>query len=214
MKIPLVEKLPPDICIPKGPRKGEHRYYKTALWNTLLHLKPRLCLEIGTWKGGSTKIFQRYFAEHRPDGYLVTADIKFYVLLTDSRIRHVRVYPHTADILDLFKKIKPGQLLPHWRERVDNSVALNSEILLTALSSVRSGLFDFAFVDGDHWHLGKDMEIVENVLRRDGYALLDDTTAYVWPSSQFYHDEIKPVYETYDFEDWPVFPGTSLVWKR
>lgn len=212
MKIPLIEKLPPDIRIPKGPRQGEHRYYKTALWNTLIHLRPRVCLEIGTWKGGSAKIFRRYFEQHRPDGILVTADIKKYTNVADKRVRQVKVYPHTPDIFKYHKTVAESDLLLDWRDKMDDSVEANTVVLLNALVGTGAKIYDFAFVDGDHWNLLKDVDIVKRVVKPPRYALLDDTTAYVWECSWVYRDEIKPKCETYDFEDWDIFTGTSLIW--
>jgi len=212
MKIPLVERLPPDVRIPLGPRKGERRYYKTALLNTLIHLRPRACLEIGTWRGGSAKIFRRYFEQYRPDGFLITADIKQYVTIKDKRVYQTRVYPHTLKILQLHKSVKEADLLPDWRDKVDVSVKANIAILRIALNAFRAKRFDFAFVDGDHWNLLKDVDIVSRVTKRPRYMLLDDTTAHVWDCSQVYFDEIKPNWGTYDFDGWDIFTGTSLIW--
>lgn len=217
MKIPLTERLPHDLIIPKGPREGEPRYYKTALLNTLIHLHPRICLEIGTWMGGSAKIFERYFREYCPDGFLVTADVKRYANVDSEQVRQVKVYPHTVDIFKYHKKVKEANLLPGWRDVVGRglSVQANIAILLRgALHDIEASFYDFVFVDGDHWNLLKDVEIVERATKPPKYALLDDTTAYVWKASQDYHDYVKPDWETYDFEDWDIFPGTSLIWKK
>lgn len=210
MRIAIVEELQADIRIPKGPHEGELRYYKTALLNTLIHLRPRLCLEIGTWRGGSAKVFRYYFNKYCPTGHLVTADIKRYENITSKHVTQVRVYPHTLDIFALHKKVAEDDLLPNWRRNVERSVEANANMVLSPISKKK---FDFAFVDGDHWNLLKDVEIVKRVVKPPGYALLDDTTAFVWPCSWVYQDEIKPHFNTYDFEDWRMFPGTSLIWK-
>lgn len=214
MRIAVVKELPPDLKLPKGPRKGQDRYYKMALLNTLLHLRPHVCLEIGTWKGGSVNIFQRYFEQCRPDGILVTVDIKKYVSVSSKRVLQVDVYPHTLDILSLHKKIAESDLLLGWRKNADRSVEANTDILRRVLANIGRKWFDFAFVDGDHWNLLKDVEIVKRVVRPPRYALLDDTTTDVFPCSRVYRDEIKPRFNTYDFEDWRIFTGTSLIWKK
>jgi predicted O-methyltransferase YrrM len=214
MKIPLVERLPRDLVIPKGACEGEPRYYKTALLNTLIHLCPRVCLEIGTWMGGSAAIFERYFEEYRPDGFLVTADVKRYTNIASERVHQVKVYPHTLDILKYHQKVRETSLLSGWRERVSVSAKANAAILLGAMTVTGAQAYDFVFVDGDHWNLLKDVEIVERVTKPPKHALLDDTTAYVWKASWDYHSHVKPHWETYDFEDWDIFTGTSLIWKE
>lgn len=172
MKIPLVERLPPDICVPKGPHKDRYRFYKTALFNALIYLHPRHCLEIGTWEGGSAKVFERYFEECRRDGSLVTADIKRYKDVSSERVRQVLVYPHDLDVMQFHRSVEEKHLIPDWRYHVDSSVEDNATIMLRA---TKANAFDFVFVDGDHRHLLKDLEIVERVTKFPHYALLDDT---------------------------------------
>lgn len=215
VKIPIVERLPPDIQIQRGPMTGEAKYYKMALLNTLIHLHPCMCLEIGTWHGGSSRIFEQYFEEHCPDGFLVTADINVYTRLVGPRVKQVRAYPHMLEILDYHKKLSGSDFLPDWEKMVDHSVEVNSFIVLQALwASQRTQLFDFAFIDGDHQSLLKDIEIVERVVKSPWYALLDDTTSRAWKCSEDYYNEIKPLWESYDFDDWDVFAGCSLIWKN
>ena len=54
--------------------KIEHRRFRDALFGSLVHLKPKYCLEIGTHIGQSTEVFQKYFDEHQPDGVVVTVE--------------------------------------------------------------------------------------------------------------------------------------------
>jgi hypothetical protein len=54
--IPIRELLlGPDRIINKGPFAGKPCYYKTGLLNTLIALRPQICLEIGTYYGGTKK---------------------------------------------------------------------------------------------------------------------------------------------------------------
>lgn len=211
MKIPMTERLSPDIRVPKGPRKGEHRFYKTALLNTLIHLYPRHCLEIGTWRGGSAKIFERYFDEHRPDGTLVTADIRRYKDVASDRVHQVLVYPHDLGVFQLHRSVKEEHLIPGWRYHLASSVEDNAAIVLRG---IMAPAFDFVFVDGDHRHLLKDLEIVKLVTKSPHYALLDDTQTGIWDCGRVYHDDVKHRYGHYDFDDWPIFTGTSLIWEK
>jgi len=215
MKIPLVEKLPPDIRVPKGKYEGTDRYYKTALWNTLLHLRPLICLEIGTWKGGSAKIFERYFGRYQPHGLLVTADVRKYTNVASQWVRQILVCPHDLNICQNYR-VKEEDLLPNWRERVADSIEANSAILRRELEKLRIEvpLFDFAFVDGDHWHLLKDLEIVRQIVAWPHYALLDDTQTGIWECGKVYHEQVKHEWNHYDFDDWDIFTGTSLIWEK
>lgn len=214
MKIPIAKKRPPDIHVPRGPRKGTPRHYKMALLNTLIHLRPKICLEIGTWKGGSALIFEHYFEHYQPHGVLVTADVRKYTNVASKRVRQVIVYPHSLDVCKHYS-VEERHLLPNWRNRVGDSVTMNADILFNELVEIEGFLanFDFAFIDGDHENLLRDLEIVEQVGRPPYYTLLDDTQTGIWECGKVYHEQVKHEWNHYDFEDWDVFTGTSLIWR-
>ena len=76
-------------------------HYLEGLYSTLVHLKPKYCLEIGTHKGdNSTAIFQKYFDDHCPEGLLITLDIKACDNLNYQNVKQVLVYPHHERILE------------------------------------------------------------------------------------------------------------------
>lgn len=215
MKIPLVTQLPPDGRIIKGPHAGQEHFYKTALYNTLLVLHPRVCLEIGTYKGGSTAIFERYFEEACPEGKLVTADIKLFVNVNSACTKQVQVYPHTMNVLD-FHTATTDDLLPAW-ERVAQrvgSVEYNTIILKHALRDVGADAFDFAFIDGNHQaaSLQRDIAMVQGLTAYPHYMLLDDAIEGAHESSAYCEDVLKKSYDYYDFSDWPILAGTLLIW--
>ena len=62
---------------PKYPQWFNKRcHYLDGLYSSLVHFRPKYCLEIGTHKGdNSTAIFQKYFDDHMPEGVLITLDI-------------------------------------------------------------------------------------------------------------------------------------------
>jgi predicted O-methyltransferase YrrM len=189
---------------------GEDKcYYLKALYSTLVHFRPKTCLEIGTHRGDSTSVFQRYFDEYMPDGLLVTCDIKEYVDL--SRLKNVRqiiVSHHTPDIFR-FHNVSESDL----KFSSTDSVKIN-----TSLIKNESQTYDFAFIDGDHTRESflRDLEICESVLNCPKTILIDDTKEPVHECKTVYEKEIKSseLYDCYDFEDWDVFVGCSLVSRR
>jgi len=215
--VPLFVRLPgPDRTIRVGPYAGRKCWYKTALLNTLIALRPKVCLEIGTYLGGTTKIFERYFENYRPDGILITADIKRYIDLSNhKRVRQVLVYPHIKNI-EMYHPISEEDMLPNAKAVMSDSVTANVEILLAELRAIGEQAFDFAFVDGNHTEVSllKDLEIVKHTSHHPHYALLDDTKEALHETYCTYHEKIQIQYNHYDFEDWPMFVGTSLIWSK
>lgn len=205
MHIPLIEKLGNDGAIITGPHEGRIRYYRTALLNTLIHLAPRVCLEIGTYYGGSAEVFRQYFDHWRPDGMLVTADIRILVNIEDERVHQAHVYPHIPNIFD-HHSVEPHELLPDWQEHLADSVDVNCAIL------EQYGPYDFAFVDGDHTEVSvrKDLEIVRRLVKPPHYALFDDTHEDFHESGRLYREQLVHEYDTYEFEE---FVGAALLWR-
>ena len=92
--------------------------------------------------------------------------------------------------------------------------------------------FDFVFIDGDHQRssLLKDLELSKRLSDPPHYMLLDDVHDYVHDSATVFHEEIKPKYNHYTFENWKdnekirsskwvndvdeVMAGTALIWEK
>ncbi|MEE9166840.1 MAG: class I SAM-dependent methyltransferase [Candidatus Neomarinimicrobiota bacterium] len=212
--VPLVELLPgPDRTIRGGPFAGTGCYYKTGLLNTLIKLRPTVCLEIGTYYGESSDVFDHYFRKYRPNGILITADIRNHKSLASDRIHQVLVYPHVENISD-HHDVSSEQMLPDSARHTNDSVNANCEIIQSELSKIGAKAFDFCFVDGDHQEtsLLKDLQIVKTLSHSPHYALLDDTKDEIHESFTLYQKDLVRRYEHFDFEDWPIFVGASLIW--
>ena len=214
--IPIIESPKgKDGVIRKGKFRGRNCYYKVGLLNTLIKLKPKLCLEIGTHLGGTAKIFEYYFKKYRPDGILITCDIKCYIKLNSKYIRQVIVYPHINNIED-YHKVTKNELLPAYEDHLENSVKANCEIIKKELSKIRASSFDFYFIDGDHTRISflKDIEIAKALSTPPHYILLDDTKEEDHECCFVYQNELKLKFNHYDFDDWLIFVSMSLIWDK
>ncbi len=91
--IPLVDnRTDMDCCI---------RLYRRAIYNTLLELKPKYSLEIGSYLFQSSSVWSRYIKEHMPNGKLITCDIaKWTNSPPPDHVIQVMVYPHIDNISD------------------------------------------------------------------------------------------------------------------
>lgn len=205
-----------DRFIQVGPYAGRECWYKTALLNTLITLRPKVCLEIGTYYGGTTAIFEQYFRDYMPDGILITADIKKYIdLSSHKRVRQVLVYPHIQNI-SRYHDVSKAEMLPHTDIILNDSVDANVKILRKELRAIGKKMFDFAFIDGDHTEKSflRDLEIIKQVCRAPHYALLDDTKEALHECYRTYREKVRTKYNHYEFEDWPIFVGMSLIWDK
>ena len=214
--IPIVKcTLVPDRTIHRGIHAGKGCYYKTALLNTLIQLKPKTCLEIGTHYGGTTEVFLRYFRRYQPDGVLITTDIKKYVELSGPRVRQVIVYPHIENIAD-WHTVEWDEMLPEAREILKKSNAENIAILRKELEACGRKGFDFCFIDGDHTRTSflRDLDIAWTLSLPPHYFLLDDVKEELHDCCPVYRKEIPPNDPHYEFEDWPIFIGQALIWKK
>jgi hypothetical protein len=214
VNIPLVVSLGADGVIIDGPHRGEPHHYKTALFNTLIALRPKVCLEIGTLHGGTAVVFERYFREYQNDGILISVDIKLYNNLNLEHVVQVKWYPHVAWFNDLHN-VDESDLLPDGARLWRNSVELNTRILRDELRRWGKHEFDMCFVDGDHRKASvvKDLEICKAVLAPPGYMLLEDVREGIHEVSAFYENEVKQQYEHFDFGEWPVLSGCALIWS-
>ncbi len=215
MNIPIIHRTEgekPDGTISEGPKAGTFRFYRNALTNTLIHLKPKHCLEIGTYYGQSSMIFHRYFERYESTGRLVTCDIKRYnPQLDHTYITQVQVYPHTINV-EFLHKVRESDLLANALEReyLDRSVENNAALLRQSDS-----LYDFCFLDGDHQKESflKDMEIALLLTAPPHYILVDDTEDYSHDTATVFH-EMKKNFNCYEFEDYPQLVGMGLLWSK
>ena len=217
MQIPLVgywDRLP-DRKLVLGAYAGKECFYKTGLLNVLYHLKPINCLEIGTHYGGTSLVFNRYFECEQSNGNLLTTDLKLYLKLAMPRIHQVVVYPHSLDVINRHW-VTPADLLTGYESRVGDSVNANCTILGECMKTLDIAEFDFAFIDGDHTRDSalKDIAIARKLTKPPHHLLLDDTKEAVHEVSVLYKNELSAQYSHYDFEDWPVFIGMSLIWDN
>jgi hypothetical protein len=214
--IPLVELFAgPDRVIRKGRYEGTGCYYRTALLNALVRIRPRVCLEIGTYKGVTSRVFEHYFSKYEPKGVLITTDIRRYADISSDRVRQVIVYPHVANITH-FHDVTREQMLPDADAHVNDSLEANCAILRSEMKKIGAGVFDFSFVDGDHQRTSflRDLEIVRALSRPPHYALLDDTKDETHECATIYQEELINRVSHYDFDDWPIFVGVSLIWSQ
>lgn len=181
--------------------------YLKALFNTLVHFKPKKCIEIGTYNGNTTRVFQRYFDQYMPDGLLVTCDIKKYVDFSHLKnVKQIIVAHHIPNIDSIHRVTKDELLFSDHNNSVQTNINLLKQI---------SPSYDFAFIDGDHTKASflKDIEICESVLTAPQTMLIDDTKDTFHECSTVYYEMFKnnKNYECYDFQDWYQFAGCSLV---
>ena len=212
--LPLRELLQSyDRTILKGKFKGTKCYYKTGLLNVLIKLKPKICLEIGTWRGGTAKMFEYYFKKYRPDGVLITADVRKYVDISSDKIKQVLVYPHVPNLKD-FHDVSNEHLLCDFERHLEKSVESNCEILKKELKNIRAESFDFCFVDGDHQEISfmRDLEIAKRLSKPPHYTLIDDTKEEAHECAMVYQNKLIHKVNHYDFDDWPIFVGMGLIW--
>lgn len=203
-----------DGLINKGPKAGASRWYRDALFSTLVHLQPKLCLEIGTYYGGSSAVFQEYFDKFQPEGLLVTCDINKYVDLNMPNVKQILVYPH----FDLKKtqewhNVDLTTMLPdsNVQDNIYNSVENNIGLLRPF------GKFDFCFLDGDHtkFSASRDLRIAEEVLSDPKWILFDDTDEFEHECAPYYRElKERGEHNTYDFDDWDVAVGAALMNRK
>ena len=197
-----------------------------ALYSTLLQLKPKYCLEIGTHTGlNSTKVFEKYFNDHQPDGCLITLDLIPCQNLDpeNKNIHQVIVAPHHENIVEMC-----GAQSPLWPgfakkdlslfDKFEYSVAENIEIVSAKMASLGIEKFDLAFIDGDHEEQSfkNDIDFCKMLTRPPCYMILDDTKEEFHACCHVYHDEIKNsnLYDCYDFENWENFVGMSIIRRK
>ena len=197
-------------------------HYLDGLYSSLVHFKPKYCLEIGTHKGdNSTAIFQKYFDDYMPDGILITLDIVPCENLNYKNVKQILVTPHHERIYETcggngtwfsedtrFNKAQDGR----------TAIDINCEKIKNEINAIGFDSFDFSFLDGDHEResfLG-DMETSLRLVSDPGYIMIDDTKEEYHPCCHIFQEEIRTSgkYEIYDFDDWEDFVGCSIIWKK
>ena len=188
------------------------RHFRDALYASLLHVKPKYCLEIGTHIGQSTAVFQKYFNEHQPDGLVVTVDITKLVNIDSENVKQVIVHPHVSNSEDYHRV--DNNLLTHNTDSVEKNTALIKE----AIRNYPTNFFDFCFLDGDHQKQSviNDFKISRNVLGGSQYILLDDTEEEHHDSKRVYQEIVSSEsHNVYDFsKEWGCYCGCALLWDK
>ncbi len=223
MKVPFLESpTHPDY---------RHNCSGVALWNLCLMLKPTYVVELGTWQGTSAMLVAKYLEKHRDgQGAIVTADVVTHLFVEEHPlVEKVQVYPHTEHGLEQAPWATERFRRSDWKRGLDDSVTLNTELILKALRARGGQLFDLAYVDGDHSEEGllRDLEIVKQVTAPPHYALLDDVYRN-YPAAKLYQEQLRDLYNHYDFDDggweaWETWleprpavctmPRMALVWS-
>ena len=208
MKIPYThKKYGPNGAILRGPKQGINRYYLDSLYNSLLELRPKLCLEIGTHFGGSSIVFQDYFDEYMPDGLLITCDIKKYTDLSHMKnVRFVQVHAHINN-MKTHHMVRDDELLP----KTEYSMHDNAVLIYNVADGKK---LDFVYIDGDHQAISfdNDLDIARCCKKQNAWILVDDTSEeYHELAKHFQKFRNNPKWEVYDFNDWEVLTGTSLL---
>ena len=82
------------------------------------------------------------------------------------------------------------------------------------LEKIKENVFDFCFIDGDHQKISflNDLKIAKTLTVYPHYALLDDTKEEAHECASVYKETVVKEYGHYEFEDWPIFVGASLIW--
>lgn len=191
------------------PRFNFHRQYRNALYQTLIALKPKYCLEIGTNHGATAEVFQTYFDKYMSDGACITTDIKIYRDLNLKNVHQVQVHSWIDNPWDHHHG-KDSEL----RAKDGNT---NYKIIMEAMLEYDIPWFDFMFIDGDHTEpsVRADFELFyELPTSPQSVVLLDDTDEDKHYCSHLYKNEIKKnsKFSTYDYENWPCRVGMALIW--
>lgn len=194
----------------KYDKPGNRNIYN-ALYDTLVYIKPKRCLEIGTFYGYSAKVFQDYFNKYYQKGKLVTIDIKKYVDLSElSNVIQIIVHPHVNNSSQ-WHYVNDSEILEYDVSSVKKNIKIIHEI-------THGYKFDFCFFDGDHQFesVRRDMLIAQNELNSPKYILFDDMDIEAHDSCRYYKENIKSNKQwlTYEYKDWGDWVGAALMWEN
>jgi hypothetical protein len=197
-------------------RGKKFKYYKQALYSTLIELQPEVCIEIGTYQFGTAEVFQAYFDKYKKDGILITCDIKKWCDKPSglNNVKFLQVYPHWYDKY-IEEMARAGELLPDWHGQVYDSVYQNITLIRRILGDKEA---DFTFIDADHRAicLAKDFLMAQRFTKTRGAIMLEDIDSeeLYQESAGYYHGVMKRLpYEFYDYTDWGVCTNCALITK-
>lgn len=198
-------------------------HYLDALYATLVQLRPRYCLEIGTHDGcNSTLVFHEYFKNLMHDGHLITLDVVPCKNLPSKYVTQCIVNPHHVNVVHTCggdgRWFKESDLKSTFKNDIRSSVTTNAAIVRDHMKVLQIDSLDFAFIDGDHERSSflNDITICESLLTMPKFMMLDDTKEEFHQCCNVYHDEIltSRTYGHYDYDDWSRFVGCSLIWIK
>lgn len=191
------------------------RMYRRAIWNTLLELKPKYSLEIGTFTYQSSHVFSKYYREYNEKGLLITADISTWNRgEAPPNVYPVMVYPHEDDMekyhgnIDLYYDNYRDILLSDEGTAEINCTLIKREMALQGVD----GLFGLTFVDATHTRASflKDLVIAKELTEPEGFILIDDINDWGNEQANVYQ-ELRERNSFYEFEDWKNSPGMALI---
>ncbi len=194
------------------------RLYRRAIYNILLALKPKYCLEIGTHLYQTSKVFSRYLQEHQPEGKLITTDIGEFNRDKEPppRVYPLMVYPYTRDVQEIHGGLKVFR--EDWKSLFDEELAdpliENESIIEEEMERVEipkictdiydskqklhtiihARYFEFVFVDGDHreFAIKQDLDLAKRFTTDGGYILIDDIEDRGHEQYNYYQNYLKP----------------------
>jgi len=192
------------------------RYYRRAIWNTLLELRPKYSLEIGSYLFQSSSVWSKFYEEQLPGGHLITCDIaKWSNSPPPPNVTQVMVYPHIDNIADNHGGI--NLYLNNPLAWVGYTLYKNRQLIDISMQQQSIEYFDLVFVDGDHSKTSfrTDLRIAQGLTWFDGYILIDDINDMNNPEQVAYYQELKTKgNEFYEFDDWEINPGMALIQNK
>ena len=211
MNIPLIDNRLDFDC-------EDGRYYRRAIWNTLLYLRPKYCLEIGTHIFQTAEVFSKYFEKYQPNGRLFTVDVgTFNNSLPPRYVTSIMVFPHIKNICDNHGGLKLyykdyEKVLKNFPDASD----ININIIISEMEMYKIDYFDFTFVDGDHSRISflGDMKIASYLTNGNGSILIDDINDRGHEQFDVYRELKEKGNSFYEYDNWNPNPGMGLIWNK
>lgn len=147
---------------------SDHLIYFTAL--SAVGFKPRKILEIGTFKGETTKILSELF----PESSIRTLDISKKEML----IKGIYLYAINSN-LDLFE---------HRKHNINNVSNINFNELNSLFLTLEIGEYDLIWLDGAHGYPIASIDFTNciRMLSRQGKLVCDDVYLNIWKEDPNY----------------------------
>lgn len=208
LEIPQIE-LPDDL---KWLNSCTNRNYYNAIWATLLELRPKYCLELGTFLYYSARIFSKYFELYEPQGILITADISTWNRSPEPPygVYPVMVYPYQDNVENFHGGIQVYH--KDYKEKSKYSHLLNTYIIGRKMEDFDIDRFQFIFIDADHCvqSFENDFFMSQVLSEWNAPILVDDIYDPGHELSKHY-PTWKKDYNIYEFENWVPNPGMCIV---